>query len=595
MTKLWAFMVLAALLTPAHSAITVTTDQTGRVELSHDGRPAAIISADLAGPDWEAFSFAPEGKDREATARARELTVKFQTWNNPLRVSCTEKLQADSTGKLSARYNFAVAHSSPFARMGVLITLPCDFYRGTEFVACGPDGRVLQQTQFPTQFGSTFLLGRPGVARLDVAPDTPFAYSLLLSESARVSMQDNRTWGSNEFQVSISVPTSAERARSAASGSTLSLSLEIAFGQPATLLLDPASNISTTDTTGWVPYTLPWDRFPVDVSWLNDKPAGSHGFVTARNGRFEFADGTPIRFRGINNGVTANYPTHEESELITARMATWGINLVRTTHLDAFWHHSNLFDDKYPDTQHLNADTLERFDYFVYCLKKNGIYAYLDQLVSRRFTQADGVVNGDQLPMAAKPYVYFDPILIVLQKKYSHDLWTHVNPYTGIAYKDDPVFATMDLVNENDIFSGDVVVEPYATRFEEMWRQCAGDHGVNSNQPVRSSLQRSSDVLRFIDEVQRKYYAQMHQYLRSIGVKVPITGDAWLTCAPSYPSETTMDLMDAHVYWDHPTDDYDRWRNDRMVDVNPNIAANTVSVAMSNGNETPLAALWACL
>ena len=589
MVWLWALMILAAVVTPAHTAVTVTTDQAGRMELSYGGRPAATIALDLAGPDWSSFSFMPEVESRSASPRAREVEVQFQTWDSPLRVSCTEKLQAESSDTLSARYDFAIAQGGPFTRMGVLIALPSDFYRGTEFAAYDADGTVIQKMQFPAQFGKTFLLGLPGIARLDVAPNTPFAYSLLLPESARVSMQDNRTWGSNEFQLAISVPAITEGARSLASGSTASLSLQIAFGRPAIYLLDPASNVSTTDTSGWVPYTLPWDRFPVDLSWLNDKPAGSHGLVTARNGRFEFADGTPVRFWGVNNGVTANYPAHEESELIAARMAASGINLVRTTHLDAFWHHPNLFDEKYPDTQHLNAETLERFDYFVYCLKKNGIYVYLDQLVSRRFTEADGVVNAAQLPMAAKAYVYFDATLIALQKKYSHDLWTHVNPYTGLAYKDDPVFAMMDVVNENDLLSGEVVVEPYATHFEEMWRQWAAKHGANPNQPVRSSLERSSEVLRFIDEVQRKYYAEMHQYLRSLGVKVPITGDAWLTGAPGYPSQVTMDFMDAHVYWDHPTDNYDRCRNDRMVNVDPNIGANTVSsLAMSRVLGKPL-------
>ena len=166
--------------------------------------------------------------------------------------------------------------------------------------------------------------------------------------------------------------------------------------------LDPDAAVSRTDTTGWVEYTMPWDGAPLDLSWLNETPAGEHGFVEVSDGKFAFEDGTSARFWGVCMSAGGNFPTHEQSEKIAARMAKFGVNMVRTHHADAGWSDPNLFDESHGDTRHFDADALDRFDYFLHCLKKHGIYTYLDQLVHRRFTEGDGVVNASELDFAAK-------------------------------------------------------------------------------------------------------------------------------------------------------------------------------------------------
>jgi len=65
----------------------------------------------------------------------------------------------------------------------------------------------------------------------------------------------------------------------------------------------------------------------------------------------------------------------------------------------------------------------------------------------------------EQLENAAKPYTNFDPRLIELHKKFSYDLTTHVNPYTKLAYKDDPAVVLMEFANENDLFTQKVTLE----------------------------------------------------------------------------------------------------------------------------------------
>jgi len=51
-----------------------------------------------------------------------------------------------------------------------------------------------------------------------------------------------------------------------------------------------------------IPYTLPWDDMPVDLSFIykSEKPAGKHGFLQVKGEKFIFEDGTEGRFWGTN-------------------------------------------------------------------------------------------------------------------------------------------------------------------------------------------------------------------------------------------------------------------------------------------------------
>src|SRR5450755_1827766 len=79
----------------------------------------------------------------------------------------------------------------------------------------------------------------------------------------------------------------------------------------------------------WAPDTLPWDRWPIDVGFLNDgdRPAGRHGRVAARGDRLVFEDGTVARFWGTN--VVAHALFHGERAQIARqakRLAALGYN-----------------------------------------------------------------------------------------------------------------------------------------------------------------------------------------------------------------------------------------------------------------------------
>lgn len=305
-----------------------------------------------------------------------------------------------------------------------------------------------------------------------------------------------------------------------------------------------------------ISYTLPWNDAPVDLSFVfeKEKPAGKHGFMQAKGGRMVFEDGTEARFWGTNFNSAANFPSHEYSEIVAKRLAKFGVNLVRFHQMDGDWSTPNIFQfTKGPlakDTRNLDPVSMDRLDYLIHCLKKEGIYVYMDMLTYRKFRSGDGVETAGELPNSARPYSNFDPHLIELQKEFNEKLWNHVNPYTGLAYKDEPSIAMTEITNENEVFHFmKNLVEPYQSRIMERYKSWAAAKGL----PVASDVDLNGfdkSVISFLVELQKEYFDDMHRHLKKIGVKIPITGTNWAVgCGASLATQTDMDFTDSHAYW----------------------------------------------
>lgn len=314
--------------------------------------------------------------------------------------------------------------------------------------------------------------------------------------------------------------------------------------------------------TKWVPFTLYWDdHLPVDISFVfeAEKPAGKHGFLQTQGDQFVFEDGTLGRFWGTNFNSGANFPSHAYSEMVARRLAKFGVNIVRFHQMDAEWSTSNIFESNRAvpkdSTRSLDADSLDRLDYLIHCLKEQGIYIYMDLLTYRQFRAEDGVEAYEQLPQAAKPYLYFDPTLIALQKEFNEQVWGHHNPYTGLAYKDDPAIVLTELVNEADFFMHPVTVEPYRSRFEIQYRAWAERQGAALGDRQVDFTRPDGPMSRFFVEVMADYNRSMAQHLRDLGVKIPITGTNWTTRLGVTAAQSEMDFCDSHVYWNYPWTD----------------------------------------
>jgi len=303
-----------------------------------------------------------------------------------------------------------------------------------------------------------------------------------------------------------------------------------------------------------IAYTLPWDDMPIDLSILYEKhkPAGKHGFLKVQGDRFVFEDGTEARFWGTNFNSAQNFPSHEYSVKVARRLAKIGVNMVRFHQLDAEWSTPNIFQftkgKNKANTMSFDPVSLDRLDYLIYCLKQEGIYVYMDLLTYRRFKSGDGIEAAEQLGDAAKPYSTFNKRMIELQKKFNYDLWTHNNPYTNLAYKDDPVIVLVEVTNENDLFTQQVTLEPYRTELEERYRNWAEGKGRRINTGKVDFTEMDKNILEFFVDVTKEYYTEMIQHMKETGVKIPITGTNWSRGAALLSCQLATDFCDSHAY-----------------------------------------------
>ncbi len=525
-----------------------------------DARRRQLVDILLAahGPNW---SYVSQGGKKVATVgddRSRSLAGSLEIPQNPAGTVLDFAETVSETGPQQARlaYQLSFPKGATLNGYQASFTVPLRVYSGKSFTIVA-DGQPGQPTVIPATLGESFLFN--GEARgFALATGEAESLRVVAQEPMRLLVQDNRGWGGDSIEFRFCFARIGQQDGQAASvpvGYQTGVTYDIALPTDTQIVLNQAASPSRTDTHDWIPYTLPWDSAPVDVSFLNAKPAGSEGFVTVRDGRFVLADsGREIRFWGTCFSAGSNFPSHEQAEKIARRLASFGINMVRTHHADASWAERHFFPKEVDDTRHFDAENLDRFDYLMYCLERAGIYIYLDQLVNRSFKTGDEVDAVDQIGVCGKPYSNFDPRLIELQKEFSRNIWTHVNPYTKRAYKDDPAVALMEFANENDLFTQTVTVEPYRTRLEARYRAWAAEQGVTLPKEPVDFTKSTDSLMRFLIEVQANYYAEMGKYLREeVGVRVPMTGSNWSRNAALLLSLDALPYTDSHAYHNHPS------------------------------------------
>jgi hypothetical protein len=67
-----------------------------------------------------------------------------------------------------------------------------------------------------------------------------------------------------------------------------------------------------------------------------------------------------------------------------------------------------------------------------------------------------------------------------------------------------------------------------------------------------TSPPRVNAMVQLLFEIQRNYYRQMYDHLRSIGLRVPITGTNQTFCPASNAADSVNDFMSRNNYWQHP-------------------------------------------
>lgn len=327
----------------------------------------------------------------------------------------------------------------------------------------------------------------------------------------------------------------------------------------------PTERFGLVDPTAWPEDQLDWRTSPVDLSFLNarQKPAGKHGFVQARGEQLVFEDNTPVRFWGTNLSAYALFKSPDEEIAQQAkRLSALGFNLVRLHHHDSPWVSPNVFGDgtQVRGTQQLDAESMRKLDLWIKALKDEGIYIWLDLHVQRALTAQDGIDDFGELAKGQarvdlKGYAYVNASIQQAMKNFAAQYLGHVNPLTGLAYKDDPAIATILLTNENDITQHygnallpDKDVPRHSQRYMAAAKAFASQHDLPADLTWRAWQPGPSKL--FLNDLEQRFNADMIAHLRALGVRVPIaTTSTWGGNGLSaLPALTVGDVIDAHSY-----------------------------------------------
>lgn len=320
------------------------------------------------------------------------------------------------------------------------------------------------------------------------------------------------------------------------------------------------------DTSKWFRNILDWKTSPVDLSFLNEmeKPAGKHGFIMAKGDQLVFDDGSVAKFWGTNIAAYALFETPKDMVKSQAkRLSALGFNLVRLHHLDSAWVVPNIFgDQKLNTTQTIDKASIEKIDWWIKCLKDEGIYVWLDLHVGRQLKPDDAIADFDEIKKGAstadlKGYNYVSPSIQKTMREFNSAYLNHVNKYTNIKYVDEPAIAGVLITNENDLtlhFSNALLPDKNVPQSSKIFMSEASIFAKKNNLSVdkTSRTWEHGPSKLFLNNLEYQFNHEMISHLRKLGLKVPIVTTSTWGGNPisSLPALTSGDVIDVHAYQD---------------------------------------------
>jgi hypothetical protein len=219
----------------------------------------------------------------------------------------------------------------------------------------------------------------------------------------------------------------------------------------------------------------------VDMSWLNDKPAGSLGFVRVQDGHFVDGSSKRVRFLASNFTFGSCFPDYDTADKLAAGLASLGINCIRFHHLDNQVAPRGIWKPGTPKKNEFDPGQLDRLDNFIAALKRQGIYANINLHISRNYWEGEDFPDGladnrerqEKLPNYGKAIDKINDQMIRMQRDYARALLTHVNAYTHNSYAMEPCVAIVEINNENSLLQLKVnsLPEYYRADVLKKWNQ----------------------------------------------------------------------------------------------------------------------------
>ena len=408
--------------------------------------------------------------------------------------------------------------------------LPVSLYAGNKLEI---DGKL---HEFPIEFGKATIFD--GTAKRVRIPSK--TGEILFEGNFHFRIQDGRKWNGSTFGMRIGFLPHDGKVSKAKLAFTIRHGKAGEFGEKLGSVSRPP--YSAKQNAEWKAFEYSRSVKPgsaLDFSARLDAPAGKYGpIVPDGNGHFAFRDrpGTPVRFYGPNFVGDSQRPTDEVAHELAERIAAFGFNAVRIHH-----HDNEIYARNSADGSLLDPKRMERLDYLLATLKKRGIYYTTDVYVSRRNIPAAEIpgVGAIQTPQEYKALFYIDDRVYENWLRWAKEFLGHVNPYTGLALKDDPALITLSLVNEANPAHVWNATPTSGRLYKERFAQWRETHpGKNFDH--------------FLSKLAISRYEQMKRDLRAFGVKTLLTDQNFLDRLALAEARSLYDFVDNHAYWDHP-------------------------------------------
>jgi len=341
---------------------------------------------------------------------------------------------------------------------------------------------------------------------------------------------------------------------------------------------------------GWFPFEPELDPFgaaALDLRSLNEPRSGDGGFIRASGDHFIHGKtGQPVRFWAVTAGHAVLTYQRSEVDRLARFLAKHGVNMVRL--------HGPLWreDAQGQDLAKIDETKLNHIHYLTAALKKEGIYLALSTYFPLWLKPNGGSAfegyHGDKPPFALP---FFSQRFQQLQKGWWQAALTVTNPYTGLSLRQDPTLAFIEILNEDSLFFWTFVPyesvpapqmqilerlfggwlqkkDPSLGRTFRRWggSRIRGDDEAGGragllppSDLVSRHDARTSDTVEFMADLQRKYYDDMHRYLKEeVSFKGSVAGSNWVTADARTLgpldkwSNAGCDFMDRHGYFGGP-------------------------------------------
>lgn len=346
------------------------------------------------------------------------------------------------------------------------------------------------------------------------------------------------------------------------------------------------STVIPAGDEGWFAFDPASDPFDAgsatDLRFLNERFAGEHGFIGAKDGQFVHrASGRPLRFWAVNLPLTDFRETAQDLRGAALRrcarlLAKYGVNMVRI-HI-GYFHGDGTVD----------ASRVRHAIEIVEAMKAEGIYTLFSVYYPLWLTPKPGTpwlrgYDGKTKPFAA---LFFNPDLQGRYREWWTALLTTSSPTTGRRLVDEPAVAGLEMQNEDSLlfwtFDADRIPDEQMRILERAFggwlarshgslqaamaawgglgvKRDALEEGRVGFRPLwnvfSDRTQRDQDTARFLLETQTRFYSETYAFLRKLGFRGAITASNWITASPEVlgPLEklsyTVGDFIDRHGYF----------------------------------------------